>query len=306
MISDKPVELPAGLMQRAKGGSASKAVIVGAHRDVVIESVRDAVESSLIVPVLVGETSQIKAIAGKIGFSLDDVELIEASGDEDVARKAALRASQSDIGMVVKGHVHTDAYMSALLKGEIGIRQSGRRMTHCFHMTVPGDDRPLIITDAAVNIAPDATTKKAAIVNAVGLARAVGIERPRVAILSATETPLPQMPSSMEAAELSDWAATEVKDADVCGPLAFDNAVSPAAAELKGIENPVAGHADILLVPNIETGNALFKMMVYFSSACAAGVVLGGRIPIVLTSRADPAEARLASVALAKLCSDMG
>lgn len=305
MISEAPVELPAALMRRAKGGDAAKAVIAGAHRDMVMESVRDAVAAGLIVPVLVGETTTVETIAGAIGFGLDGVEVIEASGDEAVARQAALRASEADIGVVVKGHVHTDAYMAALLKAEVGIRQPGRRMTHCFHITVPGGDRPLIITDAAVNIAPDATTKKAVVVNAAGLARAVGIERPKVALLSATETPLPQMPSSMEAAELSDWAAQNVENADVFGPLAFDNAVSPATAKLKGIDNPVAGHADILVVSNIETGNALFKMMVYFNSACAAGVVLGGRIPIVLTSRADPAEARLASIALAKLCSDI-
>ncbi|MEM9107701.1 MAG: phosphate acyltransferase, partial [Pseudomonadota bacterium] len=213
----------------------------------------------------------------------------------------AMRAASDDIDMVVKGHVHTDAFMAALLTRDANIRQPGHRMTHCFHMTVPGHDRALIITDGAVNVAPDLKTKKAAILNAVSLAHAIKIVEPKIAILSATESPLPQIPSSMDAAELSDWAKEEVTDAHVFGPLAFDNAVSPMAAQLKGIYSPVAGDADILLVPNIETGNALFKMMVYFMSACAAGVVLGGRLPIVLTSRADPPEARLASMALAKV-----
>ena len=302
MISEKPVELPGALMARARGGTAAKAVIVGADQDIVLQSVQDAVTDGLVAPVLVGDPDAINRIADTVGLLLSDIEILPASGDEALARTGALRAASDDIDMVVKGHVHTDAFMAALLTRDANIRQAGSRMTHCFHMTVPGEDRALIITDGAVNVAPDMKTKKAAIQNAVALAHAIDIAKPKLAILSATETPLPQMPSSMEAAELTDWASNAVADAFVFGPLAFDNAVSAAAAQLKGIDNPVAGDADILLVPNIETGNALFKIMVYFMSACAAGVVLGGRLPIVLTSRADPSEARMASMALAKIC----
>ncbi|MCP4317018.1 MAG: bifunctional enoyl-CoA hydratase/phosphate acetyltransferase [Hyphomicrobiales bacterium] len=289
-------------MLRASGGNAIKAVVIGSHRHVVLQSVRDAIAEGLIDPILVGDPVIIRDISDEIGLSLNSIEIISATGDEELAKTGAQRAASDNVGMVVKGHVHTDAFMAALLTRAAGIRQSGSRMTHCFHMTVPGHERPLIITDGAVNVAPDIKTKQAAIINAVDLAHAIDIAQPKVAVLSATETPLPQMPSSMDAAELTEWARDAVPDAHVFGPLAFDNAVSAAAAQLKGIDHPVAGDTDILLVPNIEAGNALFKMMVYFSSACAAGVVLGGRIPIVLTSRADPPEARLASIALAKLC----
>ncbi len=301
MISSRKVELPEGLMQRAEGGVSVPAVVVGADQPVVLESVKAAVDTGLIEPVLVGPASEVVRLGQAAGLSPERFEVIDACGDEDIAAAAAERAKGDEIGMVVKGHVHTDVFMAALLSSAAGIRQSGRRMTHCFHMTVPDSEQRLIITDGAVNIAPDQQTKKAAILNAVALARASGIEHPKVAILSATESALPQMPSSLDAAELTEWAREAVEGAEVFGPLAFDNAVSNAAAQLKGIEHPVAGDADILLVPNIETGNALFKMMVYFMSACAAGVVVGGRIPIVLTSRADPPEARLASIALAKL-----
>ncbi len=305
MISNKSVELPRALIQQATDGRPVKGVVIGADQQSVLEGVKSAMELALLDPVLVGQPDVIRDLSQEIGLSLDSVEILEARGDLQLSSVGAKRAGAGDLAMVVKGHVHTDAFMGALLKAEAGIRVSGRRMTHCFHMTVPESEQALIITDAAVNIAPDIKTKQASIINAVELAHAVGNTRPKLAILSATESPLPQMPSSMEAAELTKWAEQNVANADVFGPLAFDNAVSVDAARLKGITSPVAGAADILLVPNIETGNALFKMMVYFMSACAAGVVLGGKIPIVLTSRADPAEARLASIALAKLCANL-
>jgi len=301
MISDKNVELPENLLRLAGNSDRADAVVVGADSPNVIEAVQWAVETDLVHPVLVGDADKITDLAAMSGLPTDDIEIIHAEGDANLAEAAAHRASAGDVDMVIKGHVHTDALMGALVRPQAGIRQSGRRMTHCFHMTIPGSERVLIITDGAVNIAPDQTTKKAAIHNAVGLAKAAGIDHPKVAILSATESPLPQMPSSLEAAELTDWASKSIEGATVFGPLAFDNAVSEVAARMKGIDSPVAGQADILVVPNIETGNALFKMMVHFMAACAAGVVVGGRIPVVLTSRADPPEARLASIALASL-----
>ena len=276
MISSRNVILPEGLMHRAEGRAAVPAVVVGADQPVVLESVKAATGIGLIEPVLIGPASEVTRLAAEADMTPEQFEIIDARGDEDVAGAAAERVKSGDIGMVVKGHVHTDIFMASLLNAATGIRQSGRRMTHCFHMTVPDSEQALVITDGAVNIAPDQPTKKAAILNAVALARASGIERPNVAILSATESVLPQMPSSLDAAELTEWAREAVEGAEVFGPLAFDNAVSNAAAQIKGIEHPVAGQADILLVPNIETGNALFKMMVYFLSACAAGVVVGG------------------------------
>ena len=301
MMSEEPVEVPGALLRRARGGAAVKAVIVGADQHIVLQGVRDAVDEGLVEPVLVGDPAVIGKIADTVGLCLKDVEVVPAAGDAGVARAGALRAAADDIGMVVKGYIHTDAFMGAMLTRDAGIIQVGRRMTHSFYMTVPGHERGLTITDGAVNVAPDLKTKKAAILNAVSLAHAMGVPEPKVAILSATETPLPQIPSSIDAVELTEWAAGAVSGAHVFGPLAFDVTVSAAAARLKGIDHPVAGDTDILLVPNIEAGNALFKMMVYFRSACAAGVVLGGRLPVALTSRADPAEARVASMALAKI-----
>ncbi|HSG94486.1 MAG TPA: phosphate acyltransferase, partial [Afifellaceae bacterium] len=177
----------------------------------------------------------------------------------------------------------------------------GRRLTHAFHMSVAGFERALIIADAALNVAPDIRTKQAIIENSIGFARAAGVSEPNVALLSASETVSERVPSSAEAAELTQWAGAHLRGAQVFGPLAFDNIVSREAALIKGIDHPVAGDADIVIVPNIECGNALFKMMVYFMSACAGGLVLGGRIPVMLTSRADPPAARLASAALAVL-----
>ena len=179
-------------------------------------------------------------------------------------------------------------------------------MSHVFHMSVPDHDRALLITDGALNVAPDLRTRQSILTNLVGLCHAIGLDRPKIALLSATEGPMPSMPTSLDAAELSEWAQTQNFQADIDGPFAFDNAVSPAAVALKGMtDRPVAGNADALLVPAIETGNALFKMMVYFMGACAAGVVVGGRVPIIITSRADPPEARLASTALAALATDI-
>ncbi|MFZ1813190.1 MAG: bifunctional enoyl-CoA hydratase/phosphate acetyltransferase [Rhizobiaceae bacterium] len=300
MLSTKPVVAPGKLLSQAVSLGPVRAVIAGADHEIALESTVQAVRAGLIDPVLVGRAARIAELGEQLGIRPSEFEVIEAAGDEAIAEAAAARASADDVSMVVKGHVHTDAFMAALLKPEARIR-TGRRLTHHFHMSVADSEKALIITDAAVNIAPDYKTRQAAILSAIEIARSTGIERPKVAILSATESVLPQMQSSLDAKELADWAQQTIHDADVAGPLAFDNAISPAAASLKGLDHPAAGYADILSVPNIETGNALFKMMVYFMGACAAGIVAGGRIPIVLTSRADPPQARLASIALARV-----
>jgi phosphate acetyltransferase len=196
--------------------------------------------------------------------------------------------------------------MAAVVARETGLR-TGRRLSHVFHMTVPGSDRVLMITDGAVNVHPNANTLMDIVKNAVGLAHALGNPEPKVAMLSGTESPIPAMPSSVQAKEIVDRArAGEVTGAIVDGPFAFDNAISPEAAKVKGITSPVAGQADILVVPNIEMGNGLFKMLVYFKSGLAAGVVLGAKVPIVLTSRADPPEARFAATAIAAIAAAKG
>jgi len=305
MLSTQPFECPPSLLDRARQKPAVVTAVANAGSALALESVRLAVEAGLIAPILVGDEGKITRAADGIAWNISDFEIVDAGNEDDAALKAAKLAGGGAAGALMKGHVHTDAFMMAILNRESGLR-TGRRLTHVFHMTVPDTDKALLITDAAVNIAPDLETKFEAIRNAVTLAHALGIDEPRVAILSGSEEPSERMPSSMDAAALTERAAAELEGALVHGPLAFDNAVSPEAARIKGITHPVAGNADILLAPNIETGNALFKMMVYFMSACAAGIVLGAKVPAILTSRADPPEARLASAAIAAILADEG
>lgn len=300
MLSTRPYVCPPSLLERARRHPAVDTAVANAGAALALESAKQATEAGLIRPILVGDAEDIARTAEAIGWAIDEYETVHAPDEEQAAQKAAAIAGSGDAGALMKGHVHTDAFMMAILNRESGLR-TGRRLTHVFHMTVPDTERALLITDAAVNIAPDLETKFEAIRNAVGLAWALGVDGPRVAILSGTEEATERMPSSMDAASLTERAAAELDEALVHGPLAFDNAVSPEAAQVKGIDHPVAGNADILLVPNIETGNALFKMMVYFMSACAAGIVLGAKVPAILTSRADPPEARLASAAIASI-----
>lgn len=305
MLSDRPYECPPALLDRARRLPAVPTAVASAGATLPLESARLAQEAGLIEPLLVGNPRDIAAAAEKISWNIHGLHIAPADNEESAACIAAELCRDRKAGVLMKGQLHTDAFMFGILRRESGLR-TARRLTHVFHMTVPGNSRTLLITDAAVNVAPDVNTRVQALKNAVELAKSLGIEQPRVAVLSATEEVTQKMPSSIEAAEVAERARREVKDALIRGPLAFDNALSPAAAALKGIDDPVAGNADILVVPNIETGNALFKMMVYFMSACAAGIVLGAKVPAILTSRADPPEARLASAAIASILAHDG
>jgi phosphate acetyltransferase len=292
------VQCPPDLLEAARGFAPMRTAVVNAGTDVIMESVRDCVEAGLIEPLLIGDPEDIKACAGKLEFDAERFTIDVASDEEDAALKGAAHAGEGRVEATLKGHVHTDVFMRALLDKRYGLR-TDRRLSHIFHMTTPGRDKPLFITDGALNTHPDMETRKAILLNAVDLAHALKIANPHIALLSATEEPSLAVPSSIEAAELAAWAKKSVQGAVVDGPLAFDIAVSPDAARIKGATAPVAGQADILMVPDIVSGNALFKMMVYFMGACAAGIVLGAKVPILLTSRADPPAARLASAALA-------
>jgi phosphate acetyltransferase len=305
MLSRRPFECPAALLARAKSLPPVPTAIANAGAALPMESARLACDAEIITPLLVGDPKAIEAEAERIGWNISGIKVVPAASESEAADAAAALCRDGDARVLMKGHLHTDAFMLGMLKRSSGMR-TGRRLTHVFHMTVPGDEKVLLISDAAVNVAPDVTTRIQAAKSAVELAHALGIERPKVAVLSATEEVTPKMPSSVEAAEIAERASHELPDADIHGPLAFDLAVSPEAAAIKGIDNPVAGKADILLMPNIETGNALFKMMVYFMSACAAGIVLGAKVPAILTSRADPPEARLASAAIASILAHRG
>ena len=304
MLSDKPFQVPPYLLDRIEGIDRVRMAIAGADHPIALESARQGADAGIIEPVLVGDADLIRAAARDIDWDVEAYAIVDAVGEERAPAAAVALAKSGEVSSLMKGHLHTDTLMKAVVNREHGLR-TARRLSHVFHMTIPDNDRVLMITDGAVNVKPDLDTKIDIINNAVEMAHTLGNPNPKVALLSGTESVLPAMPSSVDAAKAVKRAnAGEVKNATVDGPFAFDNALSPEAAALKGMDSPVAGQADIVVVPNIETGNSLFKMMVYFLSGLAAGVVLGATVPIVLTSRADPPEARFAATAIAAMVAE--
>ena len=297
LLSQREVQCPRSLLKRAASAEPVMTAIIGAGHPLVLESAREAQNAGIIQPLLVGDAKAIGQAAKEIGWDIEDLQIVEAASEERSAKEGAALARSGAVQMVMKGHIHSDTFMRPLLAKDTGIRGK-QRLSHVFHMTLPDTDEAIMLTDCAVNVAPNIPTRLAIIENAVALAHKLGQQRPRVALLGASETVSDAMPVTGQCQEITaHFGATELQ-ADVFGPLAFDNIVSVAAARMKGIEHPVAGNADIVVVPTIEAGNALFKMMVYLMSACAAGIVLGGSVPVLLTSRADPPAARLASAAL--------
>lgn len=266
-----------------------------------ISGAMEAMRLGVITPVLVGPLAKIGAAAEAAGVSLDGVELVDAPHSHAAAEMAAALTREGRAAALMKGALHTDEVMSAVLRREAGLRTE-RRMSHVFVLDVPTYPKPLLITDAAINIAPDVEAKRDIVQNAIDLARALGVETPKVAILSAVESVDVKIPSTLDAAALCKMAERgQITGGLLDGPLAFDNAVSKAAAAAKGIVSQVAGDADILVAPDLEAGNMIAKQLTYLAGAESAGVVLGARVPIMLTSRADGAMSRLASAALAQL-----
>ena len=299
MLSQLTPVCPQPLLNQAQALPAMVTAVVNAGSELALESARLAFEAGIIVPILVGNIASIQKAAQAIDWNIDQFELIASESEEDSAANAVQCVHQGTAKLLMKGNLHTDVLIRALLNKEHGLR-TGERLSHLFHMSVPGSDRVLCITDAVVNVSPDTKTQLSILRGATDVMHALGNLKPKVALLSATEVVTQAMPSSIAAKEL--LAAMSDQDhqaADVFGPLAFDGAMSPEAAKIKGIIHPVAGYADVLLVPNIETGNAIFKQLVYFNGATAAGVLMGAKVPVMLTSRADPPAARLASAALA-------
>jgi len=261
----------------------------------------DARAAGLIVPLLVGPRARLEAVALEAGLNLAGVEIDDVPHSHAAAERAAGLAGRGEVQALMKGSLHTDELVSAVLAPEAGLRTK-RRLSHCFLMQTPAYPRPFIITDAAINIAPTLEHKADIVRNAVTLAHAIGVAEPRVAILAAVETVNPAMPATLDAAALCKMAERgQIAGAVLDGPLAFDNAVSAAAARVKGITSPVAGQADVLVVPDLESGNMLAKQLEYMGDAATAGIVLGAKLPIVLTSRADSRETRIASCAIAVL-----
>jgi len=264
-----------------------------------LEGAIDSARANLIDPILVGPEAKIRALAESLKLDISPYRVVDALHSHDAALKAVALCRSGEAEALMKGSLHTDELMGAVVSSATGLRTE-RRISHVFAMDVPTYPRPLFITDAAINIYPTLEDKVHIVKNAIQLAHALNIQRPKVAILSAMETVNPKIPGTVEAAALCKMADRgQIEGALLDGPLAFDNAVSKEAALIKGIHSPVAGEADILVVPDLEAGNMLAKQLSFLGRADSAGIVLGARVPIILTSRADSAEARLASCAVA-------
>jgi phosphate acetyltransferase len=303
MLSNKEIVCPNNLLDEAHKKKGVKVAVVNAGKPLPMLSVQDAVNENLIEPIFIGDKKEILKCAEDLKWDISDYEIIDEPVENNTAKIAAKLASADKVKIIIKGHIHTDILMKEILKREYNLLGK-TRLSHIWHMTVKKDDKPLIITDGALNVLPNVKTKMHILKNVINFSNRIGISRPKVAVLSATEEVLDSVPSSLDAAELTKLAKEENLEADVFGPLAFDNCVSKKSAVIKGIKNSVAGVADVLLVPSVETGNSLVKLMIYFMGACAAGVVVGGKVPVVITSRSDEAQARLASIAAAVVALD--
>jgi phosphate acetyltransferase len=303
MLSNKEIVCPNNLLDEAHKKKGVKVAVVNAGKPLPMLSVQDAVNENLIEPIFIGDKKEILKCAEDLKWDISNYQIINEPIENNTAKIAAKLASENKIKIIVKGHIHTDVLMKEILKREYNLLGK-TRLSHIWHMTVEKDDKPLIITDGALNVLPNVKTKMHILKNVINFSNRIGISKPKVAVLSATEEVLDSVPSSLDAAELTKLAKKENLNADVFGPLAFDNSISKKSAGIKGIKNSVAGEADVLLVPSVETGNGLVKMMIYFMGACAAGVVVGGKVPVVITSRSDEAQARLASIAAAVVALD--
>jgi phosphate acetyltransferase len=289
------------LIQRAAALEPLPTIVVHPCEETSLKGAVEAAQARIIAPILVGPVERIRKVAQSCDLDISGFQLVDAAHSHDAAVKAVALIREGKGQALMKGSLHTDELLSAVMQRETGLR-TARRISHAFIMDVPTYPEALVITDAAVNIAPDLDAKRDILQNAIDLARALGIEEVRVAILSAVETVTSKIPSTLEAAALCKMADRgQITGALVDGPLALDNAISPEAARIKGIKSPVAGRANILLVPDLEAGNMLAKNLAFLANADAAGIVLGARVPIILTSRADNVRTRMASCAVAAL-----
>jgi phosphate acetyltransferase len=289
------------LVARAQQQPPVVTAVVHPCDQVSLESALEGARLKLIRPILVGPAQRVRQVAAREECDIAGFEVVDAEHSHDAARKAVELVRQGRAEALMKGSLHTDELMSAVVARDTGLR-TARRISHCFIMDVPGHPEPLVITDAAVNIAPDLKDKVDIVQNAIDMAHALGAKEVRVAILSAMETVNPAIPSTVEAAALCKMADRgQITGAVLDGPLALDNAISPEAAAIKKIDSPVAGRANVLVVPDLEAGNMLAKSLSFLAGADAAGMVLGARVPVILTSRADAEITRLASCAVASL-----
>lgn len=289
------------LLKACEAIDPARTAVVQPHSEDALDGALKAATRGLIIPILVGRRSEIEAAAKALDADISGFQMVEAGDAETAAAKACRMVADGEADSLMKGHLHTDTLLRAVLNRAHGLR-SARRLSHAFVLDVPGRDHLLFVTDAAVNIAPDLAAKADIVQNAIDLACALGVAQPKAAILSAVETVNPALPSTLDAAALSKMADRgQITRGLVDGPLAMDNAVDVEAARVKQLSGPVAGHADILVAPDIEAGNMLAKELTYLARAEIAGIVLGARAPVILTSRADNAFSRLVSCAVAAL-----
>lgn len=292
------------LITRAKQVPATRTIVAHPCDETSLRSAVEAAEEGLIVPILVGPTHKIRAVAEKAGLDSSSLDIVDTPHSDASAAKSVELIHEARGELLMKGSLHTDELMRAVTSSTSGLR-TARRISHVFVMDVPGHPETLFITDAAINIFPDLDAKRDIIQNAIDLFIQVGLGEPRVAILSAVETVTSKIPSTIEAAALCKMAERgQITGGLLDGPLAFDNAIDPEAAAIKGIRSEVAGRAQILVVPDLEAGNMLAKNLTFLAKADAAGIVLGARVPIILTSRADSVRTRLASCAVAVLLAE--
>ena len=287
--------IPEDLKNKALETPNIPAAVVCPNEESILLAVKEGREMNLIDPTLIGNKNLITQSAKDISLNIEDYNIIEADNEEQSALAACQLSNENKTKIIIKGNLHTDILMRSYLKKEFNLLE-GKRLSHIWHMTTPQLKKPLFITDGALNVLPRIDIKLQILKNAVHFYNKLVSNKPRIAILSGTEDPIDSMPSSIEAKKVMDLSLKEEINAFVHGPLAFDNAISEEAAKIKKIENEVAGNADILLVPNLETGNSLSKIMVYFMNACAAGIVIGGKVPVVVPSRADSKNSKLASI----------
>ncbi|WP_439156558.1 phosphate acyltransferase [Yoonia sp.] len=293
--------MPQDLLIRANRFAPPRVAIARAGAPLPMLAAKEATKAGVMVPVFVGEADMIRAEAARLGWDISGYVIYDTAGEQQAGEIAAALCGAGEADVLMKGQLHTDVFMKAAVSRDAGLR-TGQRFVHIFHISHPDGGRPILISDAAVNVTPDLETRKASIAEVKALLNRLDTPRPKIAILSATESAIASVPSSMDGDALATWAKREFTDMDVSGPLALDLIMSPDAAATKGLTaDPVAGHADAIIVPDIVSGNALFKAFVYFTGGCAAGLVTGAKVPILLTSRADPPAARIASAALAAI-----
>jgi phosphate acetyltransferase len=300
-VGDAPHSKYDRLIAAAKQVPAATTLVVHPCDETSLRGAVEAAEAGIIVPTLVGPAAKIKSVARQHGLDIARYQIVDVPHSDAAAARAVELIRESKGELLMKGSLHTDELMREVASSKTGLRTE-RRISHVFIMDVPTHADTLFITDAAINIFPDLDAKRDIIQNAIDLFAAIGLGTPRVAVLSAVETVTTKIPSTIEAAALCKMAERgQITGGLLEGPLAFDNAIDPEAAKIKGIKSPVAGHAQILVVPDLEAGNMLAKNLTFLAKADAAGIVLGARVPIILTSRADSVRSRMASCAVAVL-----